>query len=63
MEEKTAMIAIEYILAGVEVLILVSIIANKVSGRLGIPALLYLFSQACLPVRKALAGSISMTPR
>ncbi len=40
MEEKTTMIAIEYILAGVAVLILVSIIANKVSGRLGLPALL-----------------------
>lgn len=34
------MIAIEYILAGAAVLILVSIIANKVSGRLGVPALL-----------------------
>ena len=30
----------EYILAGAAVLILVSIIANKVSGRLGLPALL-----------------------
>jgi hypothetical protein len=34
------MIGIEYILAGVAALILVSIIANKVSGRLGLPALL-----------------------
>ncbi len=34
------MIALEYILAGAAVLILVSIIANKVSGRLGLPALL-----------------------
>lgn len=34
------MIAIEYILAGAAVLVLVSIIANKVSGRLGLPALL-----------------------
>lgn len=34
------MIAVEYILAGVAILILVSIIANKVSGRLGVPALL-----------------------
>ena len=34
------MIAIEYILAGAAVLVLVSIIANKVSGRLGVPALL-----------------------
>ncbi len=34
------MIAIEYILAGAAVLILISIIANKVSGRLGLPALL-----------------------
>ncbi|OPX64884.1 MULTISPECIES: potassium/proton antiporter [unclassified Methanoregula] len=31
---------VEYILAGAAVLILVSIIANKVSGRLGLPALL-----------------------
>jgi cell volume regulation protein A len=34
------MIAIEYILAGTAALILLSIIANKVSGRLGLPALL-----------------------
>ncbi len=34
------MIGIEYILAGAAVLILLSIIANKVSGRLGLPALL-----------------------
>ncbi|PKG33931.1 potassium/proton antiporter [Methanoregula sp.] len=34
------MIAIEYLLAGAAVLILLSIIANKVSGRLGLPALL-----------------------
>ena len=34
------MIALEYILAGAAILVLVSIIANKVSGRLGLPALL-----------------------
>ncbi|HRY75591.1 MAG TPA: potassium/proton antiporter [Methanoregulaceae archaeon] len=34
------MIAIEYVLASAAVLILFSIIANKVSGRLGLPALL-----------------------
>ncbi len=34
------MVAIEYIIAGAAVLVLVSIIANKVSGRLGLPALL-----------------------
>lgn len=34
------MIAIEYLLAGAAVLILLSIVANKVSGRLGLPALL-----------------------
>ncbi len=34
------MIAIEFLLAGAAVLVLVSIIANKVSGRLGLPALL-----------------------
>lgn len=34
------MIAIEYILAGVAVLVLISSIANKFSGRLGLPALL-----------------------
>lgn len=34
------MIAIEYVLAGAAILILFCIIANKVSGRLGLPALL-----------------------
>ena len=40
MGAKTTMIALEYILTGVAVLILVSLIANKVLGRLGLPALL-----------------------
>jgi cell volume regulation protein A len=34
------MIAIEYFLAGAAVLTLLSIIANKVSARLGLPALM-----------------------